>query len=531
MIKTLLMQKRILFKYITLIFFLLCLILFSITSLLQYNLNESQKKELINSEQRLVSVENTAISNKINKITSDLLYLTDSFRLNYDGNGDYTEVEREWLAFSDRKRIYDQIRFIDANGNELIRVNNSSNGAYLVDKADLQNKKDRYYFTDTINLNDNQVYVSQLDLNVENGEIEVPIKPTLRISIPYYQNGIPEGIVVLNYLADDMLHQVKTVSTTSNGDIYLLNSDGYWAYDSSNSNNEWSFMYEDRADISFRNNYPVEWETISNNEDGYLVSNHGVFIYCKIITSKAFSMENNDYSFILGAGDWTIVSFQPADSNSGSLFTRGIGTMLLELAKENCLLYLFALIISVVIAVLMSANKIERERIRYFSEFDSMTGVYNRRAGFEKLTQLYKHISTNSCQISICFLDINGLKEVNDALGHEAGDELIHSVISGIKNNIRKNDFVARLGGDEFLIIFEGLDEKKSEEIWERIVHEYALVNENENRRYFISVSHGIETFHCNANEQIDAIVNNADAKMYHEKKQIKKDLKVLNSY
>ena len=55
-------------------------------------------------------------------------------------------------------------------------------------------------------------------------------------------------------------------------------------------------------------------------------------------------------------------------------------------------------------------------------------------------------------------------------------------VIAGIKNNIRNHDFVARLGGDEFLIIFEGLNERKSEEIWERIIKEYNEVNDTKNR-------------------------------------------------
>ena len=95
---------------------------------------------------------------------------------------------------------------------------------------------------------------------------------------------------------------------------------------------------------------------------------------------------------------------------------------------------------------------------------------------------------------------------------------------------LSKHDFVARLGGDEFLIIFEGLDENQSEEIWTRIVDNYNNVNETGSRKYLISVSHGIESFRCDSNQYIDAIVNRADEKMYSEKRQIKKDLKVLRN-
>ena len=157
-----------------------------------------------------------------------------------------------------------------------------------------------------------------------------------------------------------------------------------------------------------------------------------------------------------------------------------------------------------------------------------MTGEYNKQERNKKLTQLYKTMPKNNDMISICFIDINGLKEVNDAFGHESGDELILSVIDGVKKCIRNNDFVARLGGDEFLIIFEGLDEKQAEEIWGRIIEGYALINEIENRKYLISVSHGIETFRCDSNEYIDTIINQADGKMYEEKRRIKKELNVL---
>lgn len=157
-----------------------------------------------------------------------------------------------------------------------------------------------------------------------------------------------------------------------------------------------------------------------------------------------------------------------------------------------------------------------------------MTCIYNRRAGLEKLSDIYKNIERHFGVVSICFIDINGLKNVNDVLGHDAGDELIVTVVNGARQNIRKNDFIARLGGDEFLIIFEGQDERQSEQIWERIANEYNRINETENRAYIISVSHGIETFRCGTQLEIDTIVNRADNKMYNEKREIKKTLKVL---
>lgn len=528
MVKTVLgKQKKIFFKYLILLFLLFSTILVLLTSFLQYNINSVKKNELLDSEQKLINAENDVVTNDIEKIISDLLYISDSFRLHDTVGLDNTLLEQEWLTFSNDKEIYDQIRFIDVDGNEVIRVNYTENGATLVDPSDLQNKKDRYYFKSTINLEENQICLSALDLNIENDQIEEPMKPILRISTPYYdENGQLLGIIILNYLAYDMLHQIEKLSTRSYGDIFMLNSDGYWLIDSNNPDNAWSFMYEDKTDISFRNEYPDAWEAIQSNENGYQITDDGVFIYSRIISDDIFTKDN--YSFVLDSGDWILVSYLSEDSQGGALFSQNIIEMVLKVIKEFFYLYIFLLVISIIIANLVAINKNEREQTKYFSEYDAMTGVYNRRAGLEKLSQAYKNIEKHSCVVSICFIDINGLKDVNDALGHDAGDALILSVITGIKQSIRKSDFVARLGGDEFLIIFEGQDERQSEQIWDRIVNEYNRINETENRAYMISASHGIETFRCGSQLDIDTIVNDADNKMYNEKREIKRDLKVL---
>lgn len=532
MIKGLLKQKKSFIQSSVIIFIILSLLTLLFTSFLQFKLYESKKSELLNNEQNLIMTENTLISNRFNRISGDLLYVADCFRLNDNGDGDYSEVEKQWLAFSNRKEIYDQIRFIDIDGNEIIRVNYNSSGAVLVDQSKLQNKKDRYYFTDTILLKENQIFLSKLDLNIENSKIEQPLKPTIRISTPYYVDGQLKGIIILNYLANDMLSQIKQVASASNGDVFLLNSDGYWIYNSKDIDKEWSFMYEDKADITFSNEFPTEWQILQNKNDGYQnqISKNGVFVFSNVITSQVFSQDNDVNSYVLGSGDWMLVSYMPANSESGVLFTQNIWRTFFSNLTNEFYLYIFILLVSISVSALLAINKNEKEEIKYFSEYDVMTGVYNRRAGFENLSRLYGKSAGKPRAISICFIDINGLKDVNDALGHEVGDELIRSVVAGIKKNTRESDIVARLGGDEFLIIFEGLDGNKSEEIWTRITKEFDIVNETENRDYIISASHGIETFQSNYGQDIEAIINKADEKMYSEKRLIKKDLKVLRN-
>lgn len=513
------------------VFLILSLGYFLITLVIQINADTAQKNKLLAQQQQLVAVEKTIISNKVNRLATDLLYATDALALGDNGRGDYSDAEDHWLAFANRKMIYDQIRFIDVDGNEVIRVNYDENGATLTDSDDLQNKADRYYFTAGINLAQNQIYVSPLDLNKENDQIEQPIKPMIRLATPYYgARGQLLGLVVLNYTANDLLAQVEKIATASQGQVFMLNADGYWLYNSADPNRAWGFMYDNRLNDSFKTDFPEVWSTIQSQKNGTLTTTAGVFAYTNILTATELELDLH-HTLAPGLGDWTMVSFIPATTPEGQLLTRSLAATMLLVLRNNLFAYLLILTLAVFAGVILTINQVKNDEIKYYSEYDAMTGVFNRRTGFEKLKQLYKNIEKNEKLVSVCFIDINGLKDVNDFLGHDAGDELIIAVTRGIQNNIRSNDFLARLGGDEFLIIFEGLDEAEAEAAWQRIVAEYEQINATENRRYLISASHGIETISGSSNEYIDSIINQADEKMYREKKILKKNLKIIRDY
>ncbi|MGE4509241.1 MAG: diguanylate cyclase [Eubacteriaceae bacterium] len=517
---------NLLLKFMTLIFVGLSLVTIVVTAYFQCKMNEQEKYHVISQEKVVLESEQSAIYNKLNKRTAELLFLSDCLRLHDSGDGDYTEVTADWLAFSNRKQIYDQIRFIDINGDEIIRVDFEDGGAILVEDDQLQNKKDRYYFTDTISLDRNQIYISPFDLNMENGLIEEPLKPMLRFSMPYYDvDGILRGIVILNYSGTDLLNQVENIAEINDGDISLLNSQGYWLFNGTDPDKNWAFMYDDRENETFSNLYPDTWETISVNDEGAIETDDGIFIYSKVLGGQAFSLDNDDYSLVVGDSDWILVSMIGPDSE---IFDSSFGVFILNCIKDYSYLYLMVVIFSFIVGLLLAVNENEKKRIKYFSEYDAMTGVFNRRAGFEKIKGILDKKPNNTQSSSLCFIDINGLKEVNDKLGHDAGDELIKSVVEAIKKNIRGSDLMSRLGGDEFLVVFEGIDVAEAEEVWGRIVGEYNHINETENRKYLISVSHGIEQIWQQSKHYIDEVVNRADEKMYEKKKKIKKEVKII---
>ena len=104
-----------------------------------------------------------------------------------------------------------------------------------------------------------------------------------------------------------------------------------------------------------------------------------------------------------------------------------------------------------------------REKAEFDSMHDSLTGLPNRRLLMERVAQLLTQAEQNNQQFVVCFIDVDRFKEVNDTLGHAAGDELLQVLARRMSCCIRESDMLARLGGDEFVAVLRG--EPESPEI------------------------------------------------------------------
>lgn len=174
----------------------------------------------------------------------------------------------------------------------------------------------------------------------------------------------------------------------------------------------------------------------------------------------------------------------------------------------------------------ISERKKKEEQLSHFATTDILTGVYNRRMGMELLGKEIKITKRRNSLLSICFLDLDGLKKVNDEHGHQEGDKLLKKVALVIKNNIRESDIFCRMGGDEFLVIFPDSSEEAAEGIWQRILTDFQKINRSQKCKYPMHVSHGIVEYHKGCFEEgkeIDELIELVDKRMYKEKQQHKK--------
>ncbi|OPY62219.1 MAG: Cyclic di-GMP phosphodiesterase response regulator RpfG [Pelotomaculum sp. PtaU1.Bin065] len=151
------------------------------------------------------------------------------------------------------------------------------------------------------------------------------------------------------------------------------------------------------------------------------------------------------------------------------------------------------------------------EEIRYLSYHDKLTGLYNRRFYEEEIKRLD---TERNLPISIIMGDVNGLKLINDAFGHEKGDELLKKAAAGIQNACRADDIAARWGGDEFVILLPKTKNEEVEGIIHRIRKQYA---EERVHDLSISISFGWDTKE-NIHEDILKVLKRAEDDMYEHK-------------
>ncbi len=245
----------------------------------QVEVLRAQEKNLLDMQERLVQQTLKSIVSDINIIAAhqelqDLLTRKDQ---------EYpSQMRSEFLSFSKYKGIYDQVRILDSKGLEIIRVDLRGNQPFLVSGSKLQLKAERYYFKDIQKLSKGEVFMSPLDLNIERGEIERPLKPMIRFGMPIFtQDGERHGVLIMNYLGKRLIEDLERLTFDSPGHLMLLNADGYWLK-GMQPEDEWGFMFQERTERRIQHQYPAVWQKIINDESGQMLIKDGLFTFRKV---------------------------------------------------------------------------------------------------------------------------------------------------------------------------------------------------------------------------------------------------------
>lgn len=173
-------------------------------------------------------------------------------------------------------------------------------------------------------------------------------------------------------------------------------------------------------------------------------------------------------------------------------------------------------------------RKNTEERLNYLSFHDPVTGLYNRTYYERELQRLD---FSDDYPVSVISLDADGLKIINDTLGHSMGDELLKNLANILSQSLRDSDILARVGGDEFIIFLPKTDNEVAEKIVERIRKNIKQYNE-ENLILPLSISLGLETAELSG-EKLEEVLKRADENMYNNKFFQKRNgqSQILNSF
>jgi diguanylate cyclase (GGDEF)-like protein/PAS domain S-box-containing protein len=158
----------------------------------------------------------------------------------------------------------------------------------------------------------------------------------------------------------------------------------------------------------------------------------------------------------------------------------------------------------------VKATQTDLERL---SVTDPLTGTFNRR-GFVSAAR--RKLEQSGERSSLFFVDLNGMKQINDTLGHAQGDQAILDVTALLRQCVGEADVIGRLGGDEFAVLAPTAE--SAESLAERLRSALDTFNQGEERQYRLSISIGRSSYHPDAPAPVESLVELADLEMYRDK-------------
>ncbi|MBL8447227.1 MAG: EAL domain-containing protein [Zoogloeaceae bacterium] len=386
-------------------------------------------------------------------------------------------VESDWGAFAESRGIYDQIRFIDASGEERVRINFTGGAAAPVPSEALQSKADRYYFRDSIGLAPGTLYTSRLDLNIENGQVERPFKPMMRVGTPVNgPGGERAGVVVLNYLGHDVMSRFEQ---TGRGRLWWVDTDGNWLRGPS-PDSDWGFMFGN-AEATIQAAFPRAWMQMRQTGAGQFEDDAGTWIFDTIHPAAALrgQADPSGEAVAVAPEFWLLIahvshadlraalrqsqvvylvitlillglSFAAAYRTASAMSAEGESRRTLE--KLNRLLEDRVAERTRELAAEVETRRSSEELLAHQASHDTLTGLANRDEA-ERWFATHANRDGQVRGLAMVFIDIDDFKLVNDHLGHANGDKLLRLLAKRYGRNVREGDLLARYGGDEFLLL------------------------------------------------------------------------------
>ncbi|MEH6492358.1 sensor histidine kinase [Halopseudomonas sp.] len=260
------------------------------------NSNVAARTVIAHAEQRAqVQAALMLLETSLGDIRGDALYLATLSSLTPTPSNlapqlaDNAHALKSFLQFNPQ---YDQLRLLDPQGLERVRVERRNNQIVTKPSDQLQNKSARYYVESGLQLHPGQLYFSPFDLNIEHGEIERPLNPTIRVATPVAdEQDKTAGLLVMNYRGDNLLDALAALDSPRTGQLWLINQNGYWLKGPA-TEKEWGFMLSEHRQHSLTNEKATLWSKIIQGESiGQLLDADDHYAFAPLDLTPADSPE------------------------------------------------------------------------------------------------------------------------------------------------------------------------------------------------------------------------------------------------
>ena len=527
--------KARLLKPFFLIFIVCCYVIFLAITVV-YQDKVANKEELVRIDQnRAVSIRKSSLMEDFNVPFADVRILADILSYRTSSYSLYKEdALRVLYSFAENKRGYGQVRLLNSQGFEQIRINRENGRLRVVPEEELQQKAHRGYFKASQRLGVGDVHVSRLDLNIENNKIETPYVPVIRFLTPVVDDtGVRRGLMILNFYAAEMLMHFQDVASDVMSNAMLLNNEGYWLV-SDKKEACWAFMFEKDStrvsDKTFAAQYPIIWKMVQQEATGQITNEDGMFTWATVSPAFAISPKigkgQQAYPPVaVSPYQWVVmqhVTIEKLNAIRSSIYETCLFAWVLISFITGCTLWFTLLSIQ--------RSQEHREELEVLAHNDWLTGLSNLPHMFIKLEEACEKARISNIPFNVVYIDLDDFKFVNDRYGHESGNIVLRHVASVLRKNVRLTDTVARIGGDEYVILLENMPSTdKAEEIAFNILtsFETPVVLECGSRVY-VKASIGIAGW----NEDVtgpDDLMKRADAAMYDSKNEGKNTISMFS--
>ena len=488
------------------------------------------RKELQGKQE--VTANRDAIALDLRRIISNILFLSRQSNLQNllarERSNALEALERDYFVFCKSRGLYEQVRFLNSSGKEVVGVRFNGGRPAIVPRSRLQNQAESEEFKRSIALERGEVYVSRLEFRQESGSTLLTMlsllskrsdakkrpKAVMHFGTPVYDSqGNKRGALLLDYRASAMLQKIK--------DQALLDRNGRWLH-RGRMLGRWGF--KDKGGRTFAKEYAPAWQHIREANSGQFWVEGAMFTFTTIYPLKevrrvlsrdgprAEGRTGNEKAYC-----WKLVSHVPPEA----LRVR------LRRLRGGLVWFYAALVVliggaALPYACIMVRHTKRQEKFREYAIEDALTKVYNRRFGLEMLDRLVEECKLLDTKLCVFMVDVDNLKQVNDRFGHPAGDDLLRLVADALRADLRYADVVSRFGGDEFLVVLPSTALENGRPVIERVRKNIAARKPSKLAPYHVGFSFGGAEYDPKQNQLPSRLIDEADAQMYESKRKRK---------